>query len=67
MTDPRFKFVGICDCGGGRMRKYKYGSWMVYEGSKSFKVKKNGATVKTGPINDLEKYLSQAIPAVATG
>lgn len=67
MNDERFKFVGTCNCSGGLSKKYKYGQWMIYIG-KYFKVKKNGITVKSkGNLNELEKYISQAIPAVCTG
>lgn len=63
--DERFTYFGTCNCNGGLTRKYKCGAYVVYVGNSSFRVKKNGTTIKQRThINELEKYLSY-IPALS--
>lgn len=63
-----FTPAGSCNCNGQHNRKFKRGEWLVYITSTSFKVKKNGSTVKGyADIKGIEKYLQAAIPQLLAG
>lgn len=49
------------------MKKFRRGEWLIYISKTKYKVKKNGATIKSlSPLDGLQKYLSQALPQLFT-
>lgn len=63
-----FTYIGTCNCNGSHNKKYKRGEWLVYVTKSSYKIKRNGSTIKGySDIEGLEIYLQKALPQFFTG